>query len=150
MRVNEKFLTLMGIALAGVIGITLAQTLSGTSPYTLDVDLVEDNQSMEQVTVFEGDPDFLRIAPPYTNGSITYGNYLEGEKGDIQEISITPNYLDSDSIVDITAHKYDSGDSLVTSETVNFDNTTAETLGLASSINVSEDEYLQLEVYLER
>lgn len=151
---TTSFTAIMGIAITGLTAFFIAQSFAGMSPYATTVDFTEDaitTNNLEVVTDSDtGDFLHVAVAPPNSNGTLTTGNYLEGEKGTVTDISGFLDYFETGQIVEITANHYDSGDSLISSETVDFNASGENAETLSTPLNVSTDEYVNFEVYMER
>lgn len=153
MDTPTSFTAIIGIAITGLTAFFIAQSFAGMSPYETTVDFTDSGHTYDNL---EGrlNPDtgnvYVAVAPPNSNGTLTTRNYLEGEKGTVTDISGFLDYFETGQIVEITANQYDSGDSLISSETVDFNASGENAETLSTPLNVSTDEYVNFEVYMER
>ena len=149
---KNTMIPLLMLLVTALISMTLVQTFFEKGEYNEEVDLS---------TIADEHPEFvydssygLKLANPYKSGTFTE-TYFDGDNATVENaIAVLEQYGGGD-IVDVTFNVYDSSDNIVSSNTVDFHNLYSsdgeEILHeFSEELEIAPEEYLELEVYMER
>ena len=144
---NQKIYVVIMIVLFGLTGLTVVQILGGETVETVDV-----VQDISELRFQEGEnlsivDEGVTLDDPYRTGYALTEPYYENTENNITEIDKNVDPYIQSHIVNTTLSIYDGEDELVDEHVYTAE---SETLGEDEYLFVEEDEYVEIEVYIER